>query len=149
MFADVELEAGDKAHDLAALGLRVQRKAKMTAFAQPCSCFAGKWCKIYRDRPARCRAFECGTLKRVQAAQLSPTQALSLIGQAQRQVKEIRNQLRQLGNNEEHLPLSRRYARVMAQPLDLAGDEGIVEMRAQLMLNVDALMKLIQRQFLH
>ena len=70
LFADVELRKGDDAGRLAELGLSLGMKGSKLAFAQPCTCFDGKFCKIYADRPKRCRTFECGLLKRVQAGGL-------------------------------------------------------------------------------
>jgi hypothetical protein len=46
------------------------------------------------------------------------------------------------------LPLSRRYARLMAEPIDLAGDERIVELRSQLLLAVARLSKILGQYFL-
>ncbi len=148
LFADVELQRGDQASELAALGLEIQCKGQKQAFAQPCRCFDGKWCRVYTHRPRRCRTFECGVLKRVRAGKLTPLEALRLIQLVRRRVRKIQDQLRALGNHDDVLPLSRRYASVMAEPMDLAGDEFFVETRARLMLDVAELMKRIQQQFL-
>lgn len=56
--------------------------------------------------------------------------------------------MRRLGNLEEHLPLHGRFTQIMAQPIDLAGEEDTIEARAQLMLEVDKLMKMALRDFL-
>jgi uncharacterized protein len=149
LFADVELQPGDEPGRLTPLGLPLRRKGRKLAFAQPCNCFDGKWRRIYANRPWRCRSFECGVFKRVQTGQLAYAEALKLIGQVQRPVRRLQDLLRQLGNHKDRLPLTRRYASVMAQPLDLTADESVGEARAQLMLAVDSLMKLIQRDFLN
>src|ERR1700748_3549237 len=85
LFADVELRAGDDPKRLAKLGVSIARKEdedehddqrdfkkgrSKLAFAQPCACFDGKFCGIYADRPKRCRLFECGLLKKVQAEKM-------------------------------------------------------------------------------
>src|ERR1035441_8546815 len=80
LFADVELRAGDDPQRLAKLGLTIEKKGKnKLAFAQPCACFDGKLCGIYHDRPKRCRLFECGLLKRVDAGEMTPGAALKKI----------------------------------------------------------------------
>ena len=147
LFADVEVGPGDDAKTLVAAGLALKKKGRNTAFSQPCSCFDGALCRIYQARPGRCRAFECGLLKRVAAKRTSPAAALKMIARTRGQAERIREQMRQLGNHEEHLPLSQRFARIMAKPIDLGGAEELVEVRAELMLGVDALMKVLQREF--
>ncbi len=83
LFADVELRAGDDAKRLATLGLTLHQKSKTKlAFAQPCACFDGKLCKIYGDRPKRCRLFECGLLKKVDAGEITAGAALKKISEA-------------------------------------------------------------------
>jgi hypothetical protein len=60
----------------------------------------------------------------------------------------VRGLLRQLGQTEEPLPLNRRYAKVMANPIDLAGDERVIERRSELMLAVHRLVQALERDFL-
>src|SRR5450631_3853611 len=109
LFADVELRAGDDAKQLAKLGLTITNKTRTKlSFAQPCACFDGKLCGIYADRPKRCRTFECGLLKRVQAGGLQADAALKIIAQTKRQVENVRGLLRLLGQNDEHLAMTKR-----------------------------------------
>src|ERR1017187_2031103 len=84
LFADVELRKGDDAQRLAEFGLSLEKKGRQQAFAQPCACFDGKLCRIYGERPKRCRTFECGLLKRVQTGDLGADAALQTIAEAQR-----------------------------------------------------------------
>ncbi len=149
LFADVELRAGDDAKRLKQLGLSLEKKGEnKLAFAQPCACFDGKLCTIYADRPKRCRTFECGLLKRVQAGELDADAALKAIAQAKRQVEKVRVVLRQLGQKDEHLAMTKRYAQAMSAPIDLADHEADSERRGELMLAVDELMRRLQRDFL-
>src|SRR6516162_5143801 len=91
LFADVELRAGDDAGRLKKLGLALFQKTKTKfAFVQPCACFDGKFCKIYADRPKRCRLFECGLLKRVQSGELTATAALKKIAEAKSHAETVR-----------------------------------------------------------
>ncbi|MHC1769062.1 MAG: YkgJ family cysteine cluster protein [Verrucomicrobiia bacterium] len=145
LFKDVELTDADKPEALGAL--KFVRKGRKKAFKQPCACFDGKLCRIYDARPARCRTFECTTLKRLQEGTVTLPEALRTIHRAQRQVAQVRDLIRRLGDSREDLPLSRRYARIMAQPMDLT-DHQNAELRARLMLEVDQLMKRLHQDFL-
>ncbi len=73
--------------------------------------------------------------------------ALRTVERAQRQAALVRDLIRRLGDTREDLPLSRRYARLMAQPIDLM-DHDNAELRARLMLEVDSLMKRLHQDFL-
>jgi Fe-S-cluster containining protein len=149
LFADVELRAGDDAKRLAKLGLSLEKKgANKIAFAQPCACFDGKLCAIYADRPKRCRTFECGLLQRVQAGELNADAALKTISKTKREVEKVRGLLRQLGQNDERLAMTKRYAQMMSAPMDLSASENISELRGELMLAVSNLMQVLQRDFL-
>jgi Fe-S-cluster containining protein len=149
LFADVELRAGDNAKRLAKLGLTIENKTRTKlAFAQSCACFDGKLCGIYADRPRRCRTFECGLLKRVQAGELDANAALKSIAKARRLAEAVRGLLRQLGQNDERLAMTKRYAAAMSAPIDLSNCETESELRGELMLAVDELMRQLQREFL-
>ena len=148
LFADVELRRGDDPGRLAELGLALGMKGSKLAFAQPCSCFDGKLCGIYADRPKRCRTFECGLLKRVQADELDADTALKTIAKTKRQVEKVRGLLRQLGQNDEKLAMTKLYAEAMSAPIDLSDHETDSERRGELMLAVDELMRQLQRDFL-
>jgi hypothetical protein len=147
LFRDVELETGDNATRLRTLGLALARKGRKTFFQQPCACFDGQWCREYSERPARCRRFECGVLKRFQTGQLTEQAALTLISRARKHVDALRDVLQQLGDTNEHLPLTARYAQVASRPIELS-DKQAVELRARLMTATHELMELLQREFL-
>jgi arginyl-tRNA--protein-N-Asp/Glu arginylyltransferase len=148
LFGDVELRSGDDAERLAALGMNLFRKGRHMAFAQPCSCFAGKLCGIYADRPKRCRTFECRLLQRTQADEVTITEAMKAIKAARKQVETVRQLVRKLGHTDERVPLNRRYAEVMEQPIDLAAGDQNQKLRGQLMRAVEKLSKILERDFL-
>jgi uncharacterized protein len=149
LFADVELRAGDDAKRLKKLGLTITKKTQTKlVFAQPCACFDGKLCAIYTDRPKRCRTFECGLLKRVQDGGLDADAALKTISKTKCQAEKVRGLLRQLGQNDERLAMTKRYAQAMSAPMDLSDHESVTERRGELMLAVDELMRQLQREFL-
>ena len=148
LFADVELRAGDAAPRLQRLGLTLHRKTKTKlAFHQPCACFDGKLCRIYEDRPYRCRQFDCGLLKRVAANELTAGAALKKISETKRHAEKVRELLRSLGQRDEPMALTHRYAEAMSAPIDLA-DEAGAERHGELMLAVNDLMTRLQRDFL-
>ncbi len=149
LFADVELRAGDSAKRLAELGLAIEEKGRgKLAFAQPCACFDGKLCGIYGDRPKRCRTFECGLLKRVGADEMTAGAALKKISDAKILVKKVRELLRSLGQDDGRLALTKCYAQAMSAPVDLSASENNSELRGELMLAVNDLMQVLQRDFL-
>jgi len=148
LFADVRLKKGDDGRRLTDLGLPLKKKTGGLAFPQPCTCFDGAFCRIYAERPTQCRAFECGLLKRVQAGEMEVNTAKKKITKARRLVEKVRRLLHRLGDHNEHLPLTRRYARVMREPIDLSGPQDAGEGRGELMLAENELMHVLQRDFL-
>lgn len=148
LFADVELRASDDAKRLRKFGLTIEQKGRgKLAFAQPCAAFDGKLCGIYGDRPKRCHLFECGLLKRVETGEISARVALKKISEAKQQAVKVRELLRSLGQRDERLALTHRYAEAMSAPIDLA-DEAGAERHGELMLAVNDLMTKLQRDFL-
>jgi Fe-S-cluster containining protein len=148
LFADVELRAGDDAKRLSKLGLTLERKGQgKLAFAQPCACFDGKLCGIYADRPKRCRLFECGLLKKVETDEITAKAALNKIFEAKKRANKVRELLRLLGQQDEDMPLTHRYGEAMSAPVDLS-NETAAERHGELMLAVNDLMQMLQRDFL-
>ena len=148
LFADVELCASDDAARLKKLGLVLQSKGKnKTAFAQPCACFDGKLCQIYHDRPQRCRAFDCGLLKRVNDGKMTATAALKKIADTKQRAERVRELLRSLGQRDERMALTHRYAEAMSAPVDFS-DEAKANAHGELMMSVNDLMNRLQKDFL-
>jgi len=148
LFADVELRKGDDPQRLVKLGLDVMRKTKTKlAFSQPCAGFDGKLCKLYAERPNRCRLFACGLLQRVETGELTAGAALKKISQAREKRERVRELLRQSGQREEQTALTHRYAGVMSAPVDLS-IAGEADRRGELMLAVNDLMQMLERDFL-
>ena len=147
LFADVELRKGDEAKRLEKFGLEIFQKTKTKpAFTQPCACFDGEFCKIYNNRPQRCRTFECRLLKKVSANEMTANAALKKISAAKQKAEKIRELLRQSGNENESLALTHRYAEVMSAPMDLAKDDS--KLRGELLPAMNDLMQLLRRDFL-
>jgi Fe-S-cluster containining protein len=148
LFADVELRASDKPARLNQLGLTLLKKTKtVTAFNQPCTCHDGKLCRIYEERPKRCGLFDCGLLKRVEAGEMTAVAALKKISSTKKQAESVKVLLRSLGQRDERMALTHRYAAVMREPVDFSRPEE-AELRGELMLAVNDLMVVLQRDFL-
>jgi hypothetical protein len=105
-------------------------------------------CRVYAERPLRCRTFECQLLARAHRGELSEPAALKSIRDARKRAENVRRILRELGDRNETLPLSRRYQRVMREPIDLAADNCIGDLRGKLMMAVEDLAKALERDFL-
>jgi Fe-S-cluster containining protein len=148
LFADVRLQVGDDARRLASLGVALQTRGKLTRFSQPCSCLEGKLCRIYDDRPTRCRTFECRVLQRVQTGEVTERAALKSIQNALRRAEKVRGILRELGDADESVPLSRRYQRMMRQPIDLSAESRLIDLRGELMMAVSELVTVLEQEFL-
>lgn len=148
LFGDVELQRADKPGRLAALGLELFAKQHKRAFSQPCACFDGQLCRIYVERPMRCRAFECTQIQRVELGKQSLAGAARKVRQARRLAEQVTQLCRMLGNHDEHVPLNQRYSAIMAEPLELGGDEKQLDLRGELMLAVGRLVNVLERDFL-
>jgi Fe-S-cluster containining protein len=148
LFADVRLRVGDDPKRLAALGVPLKARGDVVRFQQPCACLEGNRCRIYGDRPERCRTFECRLLQRTVRGEITEGRALKLIQQARDKAERVRRILRELGDTDESVPLSRRYQRMMRQPIDLSADERIADLRGELMLAVGELAGTLESEFL-
>jgi hypothetical protein len=149
LFADVELQIGDDPERLKPHGIKLRRKGRKKCFSQPCVALQDDgMCSAYKDRPGMCRDFECGLLLRVAGGDLSVQGATKRIRKAQRLVRKVRQLLELLGNHNVELALTKRYQAVMMEPIDMAGDEELVDARGELMLTVQELMDLASREFL-
>jgi uncharacterized protein len=166
LFADVELRAGDDAKRLKKLGLSLKKKKedenekeeeddyvvkkgqRKIAFTQPCGCFDGILCKIYADRPKRCRLFECGLLKKVATGEMKAGAALEKISAAKGLATKVRRLLDSFGQSGNGAALSERYAQAMGEPVDLSDETGGAERHGKLMRAFDDLMRVLQRDFL-
>lgn len=138
---DVALVLGKK-------GLKLIGRDGKTTFSQPCACFDGRSCTIYRDRPIRCQRFECHTLKQALNHKIGHSEALARIRSAKREAETVRRLLRSLGQTDEDLALTKRYQAVMSQPIDLSAGDDAAEKRGELMLAVNDLMARLHRDFL-
>jgi hypothetical protein len=87
-------------------------------------------------------------LQRAQKGEVNERSALKTIQATRRRAENVRRILRELGDTDETVPLSRRYQRMMRQPIDLSADERIGDLRGELMLAVAELVGALERDFL-
>ena len=117
LFRDVELQPGDDAEKLRALGLPLRSRRGQEAhplkFPQPCSALCSDLkCRVYADRPARCREFECALFKDVALEKVELPAALKVIRQTRQMAEKVRRLLRELGDAGARVSLARRFKRV-------------------------------------
>lgn len=150
LFVDVELHRDDRAQTLKSFGLKVRSKGRAgnQCFHQPCPAFQDSLCSIYSERPCQCRAFKCGQLKRLAAREIASASALKTIRRARSLADRVLDLLQQCGNQETDKPLTTRYRRTMALPIDLTQGDHVADLRGELMLAMRDLMQLLRRDFL-
>ena len=147
LFADVRVVSSQEAEALRVLGIELAGRTRLR-LPQPCACFDGTFCRIYSSRPGGCVQFECGVLKRVQDGKMRESAGQKRIAQARAKAERVRRWLHRSGESDENSPLTKRYARVMAQPLDLTGEGNAVAVRGKLMRAMADLMQFLHREFL-
>lgn len=146
LFKDVELQRGDLAAKLKSLGLPIA-KSRGAKFPQPCAALAGGNCRIYGDRPVRCRDFDCALLQSVAAGQTEVAAALRVIRQTRERADRVRRWLRELGNTNEHSALSLRFRRTQRRLESLHLDDDTAEIFGQLTLAVHDLNLILHGHF--
>ena len=150
LFKDVELQLGDSAKKLEALGLPVKvsrSKTGVARFPQPCAALSGCQCRIYAERPARCRQFECALLKAVVAGEIEKESALRTIRDARKRAEKVRGLLQELGDTNESLALSLRFKRIKKKIETSALDDDTAEIFSRLTLAVHDLNLLLHAKF--
>ena len=151
LFGHVRLVPGDDAKKLKALGLPVavaRAKPPVTHFPQPCAALcADRTCRVYADRPAQCRTFECGVFKDAHAGRIEFAAALRLVKRTRQRVEKIRQFLRALGDTEEHRSLSERFRRTQRRMEAGAADETAAHTFAELSVAMHAFNVLTHEKF--
>ena len=147
MFHLVQLQPADSLKALAALGLKLKRKHKKVYIQQPCVAYRHSQCSIYLQRPKRCRIFECRQLQRLAAGEISESQAAEKIQTTLQQVSYVQTLLAQSGQTNPKRPLSKRYEKITAEPVDNSAGTEAVELRAELTRAMQELDTLLASDF--
>jgi uncharacterized protein len=149
IFADVRLRPADNAARLRALGLAFIEKSRagIEKFRQPCIAFGGCQCNIYSDRPKYCREFECILLKSVNAGEVKTSDARKVIRSALRQAEKVKNLLRQLGDTDETIALSKRFQRLRRKVERGPHDKDVAYIFGELTLAFHELNMLLSERF--
>lgn len=151
LFDNVRLGEGDDADRLKSVGLPLKRsraKAPVTFFPQPCSALcADRRCRVYANRPTQCRSFECQVFKDAMAGKLELAAAARVVKQARRKADEVRHLLRELGDRDESLSLTKRFRRAQKSVLSGGVDEASADVFGQLSLAMHQLDLLAHKRF--
>jgi len=131
-----------------AQGRRTSHRAGSAKLAQPCGALQtdGR-CRIYADRPTRCREFDCALLKSVEAGQGELKAAQHTIGTARARADRVRRLLRELGDRDEPLALSLRFKRLHRRLASVRLDDETAETFSELTLAVHDLNLLLRAAF--
>ncbi len=151
LFDGVQLEAGDDAKKLKALGLPVtisRGKTPIARFPQPCSALCtDRTCRVYADRPTQCRIFECGVFKETKAGRITFAAAMRLVKQARRKADNVRRLLKKLGDTDEPRSLGERFFRMQCRMEEENTDDATRSTFADLSLAVHQLKLLSHDKF--
>jgi uncharacterized protein len=138
LFKDVQLRESDDPERLQALGLEVVRsrarvgsadgtqagRPPRAKFPQPCAALSGCKCRVYRERPAHCREFECGLLIACVAGRVAVPKAQEIILRTRGKAGAVRGLLEQLGDLKGRGGLGHRFRRVCRR-LERDGASGL------------------------
>lgn len=147
LFNTVRLQPTDSPQALAALGLKLKKKNRNHFIQQPCPAHQGDGCKVYEDRPARCRLFVCRQLKAVLAGETTESKAMDTIRETLEQVEQVARLFEEVGETNARQPFTKRYEQTMAQPIDLEAGDDASELRGKLLIEMQELMKRLDRDF--
>jgi len=118
LFHGMAVQPGDSLRALAAKGLRAKRRDGELQFLQPCPAHADNCCRIYAERPQRCRIFACRQLEAVSLGTSTHAAAMEKIHEARRRSDRVRELLALLGDDRTTRPLATRCAGLFTPPLD-------------------------------
>lgn len=113
LFHSVLLQSGDSPRKLGSFGLRIKIKKGRSYFLQPCPAHERNHCRIYEDRPFRCRVFSCQQLLRLFSGESTEAQALSRIQEARNQINHVNHLIDQLSETNPKRGLAQRCAQAL------------------------------------
>lgn len=132
LFRDVELQPGDDAAFLKSAGLPLKTSRGKTRLPQPCRAFDGSRCRIYADRPARCRQFDCAIIQGLRLGNFPMETGAFLVRKTLRLLKRLEKQLCALGETDSAAPLQLRFQRVTRRLEAGGADSELVQLYGRL-----------------
>jgi hypothetical protein len=147
IFHHVRLQPRDSAKALAALGLKLKRKRKHDHILQPCPAHQECRCSIYEARPERCRLFECKQIQAVAAFEITEAEASAKIREALDRVRGLHHLFQLAGETNSKGPLTVRYEKIVALPLDPNAGDDAVAIRARLIRKMEEFDALVEAEF--
>ena len=145
LFHGMQVQPQDSLRSLASKGLKPKRRDGDLFFPQPCPAHQDSCCKIYNDRPQRCRAFVCKQLAAVLDSKKTEAAALEKIGEARVLTAEIFDLLVALGDSRDHRALAVRCAGIFTPPLDSSPEA--TSLREVLRVAMEKLDRLLRTDF--
>jgi len=116
LFSSVICSTATEARRMKELGSPIESHEGLAIFPQPCAHLHGTRCRVYAERPGRCRQFECELLKAVRRGEATAEAAGAIIAETRAAAAQLRSRLLALGDHDTHLPLARRCARITDAP---------------------------------
>jgi hypothetical protein len=145
LFHGMQVQPHDSLRSLASKGLKPKRRDGDLFFPQPCPAHQDSCCKIYNDRPQRCRAFVCKQLAAVLDGKKTEDAALEKIREARVLTAEIFDLLVALGDSRDHRALAVRCAGIFTPPLDSSPEA--TSLREVLQVAMEKLDRLLSMDF--
>ncbi len=148
IFRDVELQASDDPQRLEAAGLTVNPRRHAATIPQPCSALGPDLrCKVYADRPKRCREFECDLFKAVARGELDIPAAIKVVRSTRQRAVKVQKLLSRTGDEDETSPLARRFQRVQRRCEAGGLTDDAIDAFGELSLAVHALNVVLSTRF--
>lgn len=116
LFYGVRVLPSDSQTQLGSLGLLVHQKKREPFFEQPCSAYKNHCCSIYKERPTRCRQFECQQLKRVARGESTESEAVEVIRRAHEKIQFLKNLFYLVTSRSPKGPLLKEIEKALAEP---------------------------------
>lgn len=143
LFQTVRLQPDDSPDRLASLGLKLKRKAGHRCFLQPCPAWRQEGCRIYEERPARCRDFECRQILKLRAGEAEESEIRKKIETTKQMVASLQQLLLECGSRNQHRPLLKRCQMVLA---DASGEQSSAKL-ARLKQELNELKEQLDTEF--
>lgn len=135
LFFSAKMQPEDPVRKLERLGLKIKRREGVLHMLQPCTAHRDMSCRVYADRPTRCRLFVCKQLRAVDAGERSEAEAAETIAQTLRQVARVKDLLREAGDTREHKALVTRHESASDGPENAPLREAMRELEKMLAEN--------------